>query len=151
MTGTTAVAVDQAAFVTGTIKVYKTDWSNTPDGYTRGTDWTGTNTNGNIKRISGGSITDGETVYVEYRQSATSDVVYAGGKLADFEGSLRLTHQMDNGKHLTIYADRAKLIGASDFAIQMAAQFGGVALTFHILAEMTNAPGKQLIQVGVEE
>ena len=87
---------------------------------------------------------------IEYNQSATSAVAYFGGQLADFEGELRLTHEADNGKHWTVVASRAKRIGASDFAIQMASQFGGVAMTFHCLADMTKCPGKQLVEVGLE-
>jgi hypothetical protein len=150
LTGTTSVTVDGAGWETGTIKVYKTDLSNTPDGYTKGTDYTGTSSTGNIKRIDAGSITDGDCVIVEYNQSATSAVAYFGGQLADFEGELRLTGETDNGKHWTIVAHRAKRIGASDVAIQMATAFGGIAMTFHCLADMTKCPGRQLIEVGLE-
>jgi hypothetical protein len=150
LTGTTSVTVDQAGWETGTISVFKSDWSNTPDGYTKGTDYTGTSSTGNIKRIAAGSITDGECVIVEYNQSATSAVTYFGGQLADYEGELRITHELDNGKHWTITAHRAKRIGASEYAIQMAAQFGGIAMTFHCLADMTKCPGRQLLESALE-
>lgn len=150
LSGTAAVTIDGAGYETGTIMVFKSDLSNTPSGYTKGTDYTASAATGNVKRIAAGSITDGETVLIEYNQSATSAVAYFGGKLADFEGELKITHELDNGKHLTVLATRAKRIGASEFAIQQAAAFGGVAMTFKVLADMTKAPGKQLIEVGVE-
>jgi len=150
LTGTVSVTLDGAGYETGTIKVFKTDLTNTPDGYTKGTDYTSSSETGNVKRIDAGGITSGETVMIEYNQSATSAVAYFGGQLADYEGELRITHELNNGKHLTIVAPRAKRIGASEFAIQMAAQFGGIAMTFHCLADMTAAPGRQLLQVGVE-
>jgi len=150
LTGTTAVTVDGAGYETGTIKVYKSDLSNTPDGYTKGTDYTSSSETGNVKRIDAGSITDGQTVLIEYNQSATSAVAYYGGQLADFEGELKITHELDTGNHLTIIAWRAKRVGASDVAIQMAAEFGGIPITFHVLADMTQAPGRQLIAAGVE-
>lgn len=150
LTGTVAVTVTQAKFKTATVKIFKSDYSNTPDGYTRGTDWTGTSSNGHIKRRPSGSITTGQTVIVEYVASATSAVVYTGGNMADFEAELVLEHQTDNGKHMAFRFYRAKKMGASDVAIQMAAQFGGVPFTFKILADMTKAPGKQLMELGVE-
>lgn len=150
LTGTAAITLDGAGYETGTIAVLKSDFSNAPTGYTKGTDFTSSSETGNVKRIDAGGITTGDTVLIEYNQSATSAVAYAGGQLADYEGKLRITHELDNGKHLTIVAHRAKRVGASEFAIQMAAQFGGVAMTFHCLADMTKAPGRQLIEVGVE-
>lgn len=150
LTGTVTVTLEGAGFESGTIKVFKTDLSNLPTGYVKGTDYTASSGTGNIKRIAAGSITDGETVYVEYNQSSTSAVAYVGGKLSDYEGELRLTHQLDNGKYMTIVASRAKRIGASEFAIQMANMFEGIPMTFVVLADMTNAPGKQLLDIGVE-
>jgi hypothetical protein len=70
--------------------------------------------------------------------------------MADFEAELVLTHQTDNGKYMTFRFYRAKKMGASDIAIQMAAEFGGVAMTFKVLADMTKAPGKQLVEMGVQ-
>jgi hypothetical protein len=150
LTGTTNVTVDGAGYETGTISVFKMDLSNMPGGYTKGTDYTASSETGNVKRIDAGGITDGECVMIEYNQSATSAVAYYGGQLADYEGELRITHELDNGKHLTIVAPRAKRIGASEFAIQMMAEFGGVAMTFHCLADMTQCPGRQLLQFAVE-
>jgi hypothetical protein len=150
LTGTTTITIDGAGYETGTIKVFKSDLSNTPDGYTKGTDYTASSETGNVKRIDAGDITDGDTVLVEYNQSATSAVTFFGGQLADYEGELRITHELDNGKHLTIVAPRAKRIGASEFAIQMQAQFGGIAMTFHCLADMTQPPGRQLVQIAIE-
>jgi hypothetical protein len=150
MSGTTTYTLQKAAWLTGTIKVYKSDYSNSPDGFTKSTDWTGTSSNGHIKRKSAGSITDGSTVIVEYAKSATSAVVYAGGNMVGFEAPMRLTLIDDTGKGLTIYCPRAKRKGASDFAIQMANEFGGIAMTFTCLADMALAPGKQIIQIGVQ-
>lgn len=150
LTAETAVTLNQAGWETGTINIFNSEYSNTPDGYTRVTDWTGTSSVGTIQRVSGGSISDGDVVMVEYNQSATSAVNYVGGKLADYEGELRLSHQCDDGKYLTITAYRAKRIGASDFAIQMATEFGGIAMTFHCLADMSKVPGKQIIEAGLE-
>jgi hypothetical protein len=150
MSGTTSYTVQKAGWLTGTIKVYKSDYSNAPAGFTRGTDWTGTGSNGHIKRKTGGTIISGTTVIVEYAKSATSAVVYAGGNMIGFEAALRLTCIDDTGKALTIYCPRAKRKGASDFAIQMAAEFGGVAMSFVCLADMTLAPSKQIIQIGVQ-
>lgn len=150
LTGTVTVTVNGAGYESGTIKVFKSDLSNAPDGYTQGTDYTSTSSTGILKRIDAGSISDPEDVIVEYNQSATSAVAYFGGQLADFEGELRISHEMDDGKYLTITASRAKRIGASDIAIQMATEFGGIAMTFKVLADLTKAPGKQLIEVGVE-
>jgi len=150
LTGTVTVTVDGAGYESGTIKVFKGDLSNAPDGYTQGTDYTSTSSTGIIKRIDAGSIGDPEDVIVEYNQSATSAVAYFGGKLADFEGELRISHKMDDGKYLTITASRAKRIGASDIAVAMAAEFAGIPMTFKVLADLTKAPGKQLVDVGVE-
>lgn len=139
LSGTTAVAVAQAGYETGTVKVYKSDLSET---YTAGTDYTATGTD--IQRIDTGGIDTGETVIVHYNQSATAAVAFAGGKLADFEAPLRLVHILDTGKSLQLYCYRAKKVGASDIAISMADAFGGVPMTFHLIADMTQAPGKQL-------
>jgi len=142
--GTTAVTLDGAGFVSGSIKVFKSDFSNAPDGYTSSTDFTSTASTGGLARLAAGDITDGDTVIVEYNQSATSVVLYAGGERADFEAELKLVHILDDGKLLQYTGYRAKKIGASDIAINMAAEFGGIAMTFMILADLTKAPGKQL-------
>jgi len=150
MSGTTSYTLMKAGWLTGTIKVYKSDYSNAPAGFTRGTDWTGTGSNGHLKRRTAGQITDGSTIIVEYCKTATSAVVYAGGNMIGFEAPLRLTCIDDTGKALTIYCPRTKRKGASDFAIQMASEFGGVAMSFVCLADMTLAPSKQIIQIGVQ-
>lgn len=146
LSGTDSITVNGAGYESGTVKVFKSDFSNAPDGYTKGTDWTGTNTVGTVARLGGGSITDGETVIVEYNQSSTASVNYAGGERSDFEAKLRLVHELDSGKRLQFYAYRAKKTGASDIAIQMAAEFGGIAMTFVCLADLAQAPGKQLFK-----
>lgn len=144
LNSTDNATLDQAGYMTGTIMVFKSDWSNTPDGYTKGTDYTSDNTAGTVARIAGGDISDGDTVYIEYNESATVSLIASGGELADFEADLRLVHKLDNGKQVQFYAYRAKKIGASDVAISMADVFGGIPMTFHILADMTEPAGKQL-------
>lgn len=147
LSGTVTVTLAKAKFVTGTIKLFKTDLSNAPTGYTRATDWTGTSSNGHIKRIGAGTIGTQETILVEYNATATSAVVYGGGDLIGFEAPLRLTYTDDAGKLLTLYFPRAKKKAASDIAIQQAAEFGGVAMNFDILADMTAPPGRQYVQI----
>ena len=144
LSGITAVTLDGAGFESGSIKVFKGDFSNAPDGYTSGTDFTSTSSTGNVARIASGDITDGDTVIVEYNQSATSVSLFTGGERADFEAELKLVHILDDGKLLQYTGYRAKKIGASDVAINMAAEFGGIAMTFILLADLTKAPGKQL-------
>ena len=136
--------MDQSSFDSGTISVFKSDYSNTPDGYTKGTDYTATAATGSVARLTGGAITDGETVIIEYNEAATAARIAAGGLMADFEAPLRIVHYLNNGKVLQFYAYRAKKIGASEVAIQMAAEFGGIPETFHLLADMSQTPGKQL-------
>jgi hypothetical protein len=146
MSGTANITVDQAGYMTGTIMVFKSDWSNTPDGYAKGTDYTSTGAAGTVARIGTGDIADQDTVYIEYNESATVSLIGAGGPLADFEANLRLVHKLDNGKQLQFYAYRAKKIGASDIAIAMADEFGGIPMTFHILADLAQPVGKQLFK-----
>ena len=150
LSGTANITLDQAGYMTGTIMVFKSDWSNTPDGYTKGTDYTSSSAAGTVARIGGGSISDMDTVWIEYNESATVSRLGAGGQLADFEATLRLVHIDDSGKQVQFYAHRAKKIGASDIAISMADEFAGVAMTFHILANMTKPVGKQLFEWTVE-
>lgn len=151
LTSTTPVTLDQAGFITSTIKVYKSDLSNAPGGYTQGTDFTATASTGNVARVSAGAITSGDTVIVEYDHTSTAAIVYGGGGLTGFEAELKLVHELDgNGKFLQLKLYRAKKMGASDVAIQMAAEFGGVAMTFVALADMTKAAGKQLFEWAVE-
>ena len=145
LSGVATTTLAGAGFESGTINVFKSDFSNAPDGYTSGTDFTSTSSTGNVARIAGGDITDGDTVIVEYNQSATSVALYAGGERADFEAELKLVHILDDGKLLQVTGYRAKKIGASDIAINMAAEFGGIAMTFMLLADLTKKPGKQLI------
>ena len=144
LSGTDAITVDQASFDTSTIMVFKSDYSNTPDGYTKGTDYTATAAAGTVARLAGGSITDGETVIIEYNEAATATRLGAGGLMADFEAALRIVHTLNDGKKLQFYGYRAKKIGASEVAIQMAAEFGGIPATFHLLADLSKTPGKQL-------
>lgn len=144
--GTDSETVDGAGWESGTVKVFKSDYSNGPAGYVSGTDYTSTSSVGNLARIAAGDITDGETVIVEYNQSATSSVVYGGGDRSDFEAVLRLVHITDDGKLLQFYAYRAKKIGASDVAIQMATEFAGIPMTFHCLADLSRTPGQQMFK-----
>ncbi len=150
MSGTTSITVDGAVFLTGTIMVFKSDWSNTPDGYARGTDYTATSSVGTVARVSGGDIDDQDTVFIEYNSTTTVSLLGAGGQLADFEATLRLIHEDDSGKNIQFYAYRAKKIAASDIAIAMADAFAGIPMTFRILADMTQPVGKQLFKWAVE-
>jgi len=150
LSGVAASTLSEAGFIAGTINVFKSDFSNAPTGYVSSTDFTSTAATGNVTRISGGDITDGETVIVEYNQTATCSAVYAGGNRADFEAELKIVHELDDGKHLQWTCYRAKRIGANDVAINMAAEFGGLAATFVILADLSKAPGKQLIELAKE-
>ena len=150
LSGTANITLGGAGYLTGTIMVFKSDWSNTPDGYTKGTDYTSDSAAGTVARITGGDITDGDAVHIEYNHTSTVAMIGAGGEMADFEAQLRLVMETDSGKHIQIYAHRAKKIGASDNAFSMADEYGGIAMTFHILADMTKLPSKQLIEVSVE-
>jgi len=139
LTGTVAVAVDKGGYQAGTVVVMKSDYTET---YAATTDYSATGSS--IVRLGGGGIDDGETVIVMYNQSATASTVLAGGIFFDIEAELRLVHILDSGKSLQFVAPRAKRIGASDVAINMAEAFPGIAMTFHLLGDMTKAPGKQL-------
>jgi hypothetical protein len=148
--GTASVTLAQAGFIASTIKVYKCDYTNAPDGYTSSTDFTSSSAAGTIARLAGGDIADKATVYVEYNMTATSTVISVGGELADFEAALRLVHETDDGKVLQFLGYRAKKIGASDVAINMASEFGGVPMTFH-LADKSKTPGKQMFEWAKED
>ena len=150
LSGTANITLDQAGYMTGTIMVFKSDWSNTPDGYAKGTDYTSTGAAGTVARISGGSIADMDTVHIEYNESATVSRLGGGGQLADFEATLRIVHINDSGKQIQFYGHRAKKIGASDIAIAMADAFAGVPMTFHLLADLAKPKGKQLFEWAVE-
>lgn len=139
LSGTAAVTLDRSGFVAGSVKVYKSDFSKE---YVSSTDYTATA--GTVARLAGGDIDDLETVYIEYNQSATAERLGAGGGLEDFEAPLKLVYEQSDGKALMFYAYRAKKIGASDIAIQMAAEYEGEPMTFHILADATQRPGEQL-------
>jgi hypothetical protein len=141
LSGTAAATVGKATYVSGTVQVWKNDLTVE---YTKGTDWTGTASVGSIKRIGAGAIADGETVIVEYNKTGTVSRVFTGGKLADWEAPLRLVHYLTNGKILQFYAYRAKKIGASEFSINIASEFGGIPMTFHVLGDMTQPAGRQL-------
>jgi hypothetical protein len=147
MSGTASVTLDRAGWTSGTIKVWKNDYT---EEYTKGTDWTGDNTVGTVARLGGGSITNLASVWIDYNQSATSSKLGAGGQMSDFEADLRLVHNLEDGKTLQFYAYRAKKIGASDVAIQMAAEFSGEPMTFHILADLTQNVGSQLFYWALE-
>jgi hypothetical protein len=103
-----------------------------------------------VKRLGASTIADLETVKVFYNQSATADSVLVGGKFADFEAELRLVHILDSGKALQFRFFRAKKSGASDVAINMADAFPGIPMTFHCLADLTQAPGQQLFRIDKE-
>ncbi|MFA4971746.1 MAG: hypothetical protein WC683_03985 [bacterium] len=142
LSGTTAATVSKAAWVTGTVQVHKSDLSVE---YTKGTDWTGTSSVGTIKRTAASTIPTGATVIVEYNKSnVTVSKIATGGKMADYEAPLRFVHYLNDGKTLQFYAYRAKKMGASDLAISIAAEFGGIPMTFKVLADMSQVPGKQL-------
>jgi len=139
LSGTAAIALDKGGFQAGTVTVMKSDNTET---YTAGTDYTATGSS--IQRLDGGGIDTSETVLVMYNQSATASTVFAGGIFFDIEAELKLVHILDSGKTLQFLAPRAKRIGASEIAINMAEAFPGYAMTFHLLGDMTKAPGKQL-------
>jgi len=147
LSGTVAVTVNRSTYDTSTIEVWKSDWS---EKYTKSTDWTGTASEGTVGRLGTGSITNQDTVFVMYNEAVNVERLGLGGGLADFEAPLRLVHETDDGKALQFYFYRAKKIGASDIAIQMAAEFGGVPMTFHCLADMAQPEGKQLAHVVIE-
>ena len=141
LSGTANATVDRAGFDESTVVVYKSDWSSL---FVRGTDFTAGGSGGTIARIAAGSIVDQTVVHIQYDQSAEASVVYTGGELADFEAELKLVNVLDNGKALQFTASRAKKIGNSDIAINMAAEFSGVPMTFHILADIAQKPGQTL-------
>lgn len=143
-TGTAWSTLSEAVFLTTTIKVFNSEYSNTPDGYTDETDFTACCVTGNIARIEGGDIATGATVVVEYNANVTVSKISVGGTLFDFEGALRCIHYLADGKKFQFYAPRAKHIGASDTAIQIAAPYEGQAMTFKILADMSLPPKEQL-------
>jgi len=142
LSGTVAVTLRRAGFV-GTPVVMKSDYSET---YTKGTDWTGTASVGTVALVSGGGITDPSSVHVFYNQSATVERLDAGGELADFEAVLRVVHELDDGKALEFYAYRTHKIGASEIAIQMAAEFPGEPMTFHCVGDLAQPVGRQLFR-----
>lgn len=139
LSGTVPVAVDQGGYLAGTVTVMKSDYTTE---YVESTDYTATGSS--IGRLGGGDIADGETVIVMYNQTATASTVLAGGNFFDIEAELRLVHILDTGKSLQFVAPRAKRIGASDVAINIAEAFPGIPMTFHLLGDMTLPPGKQL-------
>jgi len=148
LVGTTAITLDRGGFTTGTIEVWRSDWSVE---YVRGTDFTGTEATGSVAAVSGGSIPDGNTVHVIYNFTATVIEVGAGGQMADFEGILQITHVLENGKLLQIYGWRAKRTGDTETTISLAAEFSGTPMTFELLADMDQDPGEQLFKIQVEK
>lgn len=146
LSGTTAITLDRVPWLTGTITVWKSDWSAS---YTRGTEWTGTSDVGHVAR-TGTAITDGDDVHIEYNASVTSAQLAVGGELADFEAVLRLVYICEGGKALQFYAYRAKKIGPSDNVIQMAAEYSGIPMTFHMLGDMSKNVGSQLFHWALE-
>ncbi len=147
LVGTAAVTLDRAGYVTGTITIWDSQFVTS---YTKGTDFTSTDTTGSVARIDAGDITDGSTVIIEYNLSSTVSMLVAGGLLPDFEAELKLVHELDGGKVLQFKGYRAKHIGASDVAISMAAEFTGFAMTFHLLGDLSKRPGKQLFEWSLE-
>ena len=150
LSGTANITLDQAGFDTSTIMVFSSDWSNTPDGYTKGTDFTATESTGVVARIAAGTISDGDCVHIEYNESATVSRLGVGGQLADFEATLRIVYKGDDGKHIQFYAHRAKKIGANDIVFSTSDAFAGISMTFHILADLSKCVGKQLFEWSVE-
>ncbi|MBE3088031.1 MAG: hypothetical protein IMZ71_02795 [Chloroflexi bacterium] len=147
LSGTAATTVSRSTYISGTVQVFKADLSVE---YTKGTDWTGTASVGSVKRVTAGAIATGQTVIVEYNKLVPTKRIATGGKMADYEAPLRLVHALNDGKVLQFYAYRAKKKGASEIAIQVAAEFGGIPMTFKVLADMTQAPGQQLFHWAVE-
>ena len=147
LSGTSNATVDRTGWTSGTVKVFSSDWETE---CTSGTDYTSDDSAGTLAREAAGDISDNSVVHVQYTQSAAADVVYAGGKLVDFEAALTISHELENGKVLMFYGWRAKKIGASDVAVQMAAEFGGVPMTFKLLADESRNPVQQLFLWAVE-
>ena len=147
LAGYASNVLDRAGYVSGTINVWSPDFVTA---YTRGTDFTSTAASGTIARITGTSIDDGDTVYVEYNKTSTVSILSGGGQLADFEAELKLVHILDGGKVIQFKGFRAKHIGASDAAISMAAEFSGIPMTFHLLGDLSKNPGKQLFEWSLE-
>ena len=150
LSGTAFTTLDGAAFDSANIIVYKSDYSNGPDGYTKGTDWSGTAANGTVGRIAAGDISDQDTVVVEYQTSANAAVLGWGGALEDIEGALWLTHEMNDGKLLQIKVWRAKVIGDTEMTINMKEQYGGTAITFRAFADVSKTKGKALCEIAIE-
>ena len=147
LSGVSTVTVQRAGWTSGTVSVFSSDWETE---YVSGTDYTSTASVGSLARVSGGDIDDQSVVHIVYTQSATVDIVYGGGTLKDFEAPLKIQHALDNGKDIMFYGYRAKHIGTSDWAIQMAAEFGGVPMTFKLLADESQNPAQQTFYIALE-
>ena len=147
LVGTTAITLDRAGYVTGTICVWNSEFT---ESYIKGTHFTSTDSTGSVARIDVAGIDDGATVIIEYNLSSTVSILSAGGLLPDFEAELKLVHELDGGKVLQFRGYRAKHIGASDAAIAMAAEFTGFPMTFHLLGDLSKNTGKQLFDWSLE-
>ena len=147
LVGTTPTTVKRSSFDSGTVQVFKSDYSTQ---YTQGTDFTATASTGNIARIGAGGIADPETVLVYYEKAVTVEQVQMGGRFPDFEAPLRVTHELQDGKFLEFFFHRAQKMGGTDIQIQTEAEFAGTPMTFKILGKLDETPGTQLGRVLIE-
>ena len=145
LSGTTNVTTAQT-IVAGTLKVLKLDRSTT---YVSGTDYSATATT--IARKSGGIITSGQNVFVEYNFSAAdAKSVQVGGELTvpnTFD--LLFVHELSDGKLLQIELYKAHV--NTDFQMAFHERSSGSYTTYNVtfkaLVDPTKLEGTQLFQI----
>jgi hypothetical protein len=120
--------------------------------YTSGTDYSvGTTT---VARKTGGAITDGQTILIEYNFADTdAKALKLGGELltpATFR--LDFTHEMEDGK--TVQIQFYKALANTDFSLVFSERSSGTytvhGMRFKALADLTKPQGNQLFRI-IEE
>lgn len=148
LTGTTPVV--PAKVIVDGIKVSKLDRAVV---YASGTDYT-KNASGNIVRVSGGAITTGQNVILEYNFSATgAKYIRMGGETADvptFE--LKYTHKASDGKlwQITFYKAMANTEFETAFNERESGDYTVHNIMFKALVDITKPEGVNTFEV-IEE
>ncbi len=115
--------------------------------YTENTDYVVDYQTGRVRRISGGAITDGQTVNVSYSYATSAAKRYwHGGKTTVTAKAMTFTHTRPNGKYVKIYFAKAQLITP----ITPKFQEETILLqdiSIQAIADTTAAAGKQLYYI----
>jgi hypothetical protein len=148
LSGTTNVTLAETA-VAGTMKVAKLDRATN---YASGTDYSATSTT--IARKTGGAVTSGQFVIVEYdfSDSAANGVRFGGEKTKVNTFEVNFVHKLSNGKLVQVTMYKAMFMGDLTlvFAEKSSGNYTLHEAEFKALADLTKPEGRNLGEI-IEE